>query len=78
MGGNWPWIVGGIVAIIFFGVFEAMALAHVDRLNSLSHTIATLGARWPMSIFFAGMFVGVLAAHFYWPWADSPMGPGGG
>lgn len=78
MTGNWPWIVGAIAAIIFFAVFEGLAFAHPDRVNTLSHAVATLGARWPISIFFAGMFVGVLAAHFYWPWGANPLGPGGG
>jgi hypothetical protein len=78
MTGNWPWIAGAIAALIFFAVFEVLAFAHPDRLNTLSHAIASLGARWPFSIFLCGMFVGVLAAHLFWPWSSSPLGPGGG
>lgn len=75
---NLSWILGVLGAIAFFAVFEALAFAHPDRVNTLSHAIATLGARWPFSIFIMGFFSGTLAAHFFWPWADSPEGKGGG
>ena len=75
---NWPWIVGVFAAIAFFAVFEGIAFAHPDRVNTLSRAVATLGARWPLSIFLMGMFAGILAAHFFWPWKDNPLGDGGG
>lgn len=78
MSKNLPWILGTLGAIAFFAVFEGIAFAHPERVNTLSHFIATIGASWPISIFFMGMFCGVLAAHFFWPWKDNPEGAGGG
>lgn len=65
---NTPWIIGVIVAIIFFGYFEARALRHPERQNTLSRTIYLLGSNWPLSIFIMGMFTGGLAVHFFWHW----------
>jgi hypothetical protein len=73
-----PWIIGVLAAIVFFAMFEAYGFAHPDRVNTLSRSIATLGARWPFSIWLMGLFCGVLAAHFFWPWSASPLGHGGG
>lgn len=73
-----PWIIGILAALIFFAIFEAYGFAHPDRVNTLSRAIATLGARWPLSIWLMGLFCGVLASHLFWPWACSPLGPGGG
>jgi len=75
---NLPWIIGTLLAIAFFAVFEGLAFAHPDRLNSLSHFIATIGARWPLSIWIMGVFCGILAAHLFWPWSGNPIGGGGG
>jgi len=75
---NLPWIVGIIVAILFFAYFESAAFAHPDRYNTLSHFIATIGARWPLSIFLMGAFSGGLSVHFFWPWRENPLGKGGG
>jgi 4-hydroxybenzoate polyprenyltransferase len=73
-----PWIILTLVAIVAFSIFEAMAFRHPDRLNTLSRSIATLGAKWPLSIFLMGLFAGILAAHLFWPWASNPLGAGGG
>lgn len=75
---NTPWIIGLLAAIVFFAVFEAIAFRHPDRLNSLSRTVAGLGAVWPLSIWLMGLFAGILAAHFFWPWCANPLGLGGG
>jgi len=75
---NLPWIIGALAAIGYFAIFEALAFAHPDRLNTLSHAIAALGARWPFSIFLMGFFAGTLAAHLFWPWKANPEGEGGG
>ena len=73
-----PWILGILGAILFFAYFEARAFRHPDQQNTLSHFIAGMGAKWPLSIFLMGMFCGILAAHFFWPWAANPLGAGGG
>jgi formate/nitrite transporter FocA (FNT family) len=75
---NLPWIIGALSAVVFFAVFESYALNHPGRLNTLSHAVATLGATWPLSIFLMGMFAGILAAHFFWPWKENPLGDGKG
>ena len=74
---NLPWIAGAIGAILFFAVFEGIAFSHPDRVNTLSHAIATLAARWPFSIWLMGVFDGVLAAHFFWAWPENPESCGG-
>lgn len=70
---NLPWIVGIFAAIVFFAVFEGLAFSHPDRYNTLSHFIATIGSRWPLSIFLMGQLTGGLAVHFFWPWTENPM-----
>lgn len=74
---NLPWILGAIGAIAFFAAFEARAFAHPDRQNSLSRTVATIGAKWPMSIWLMGVGTGILAAHFFWAWPTNPLAGGG-
>ena len=75
---NTYWIVWTFIAIAAFAVGERYAFKHRYRQNTLSMAIATLGEKWPLSIFIMGLFVGILAAHFFWPWAANPLGPGGG
>jgi hypothetical protein len=72
------WIVGIVVAIIFFAFAETYAFKHPDRHNTLSRFIASAGAKWPLSIWIMGLFAGILAAHFFWPWCGNPLGSGGG
>jgi hypothetical protein len=75
---TWPWIVGLLAVVAYFGYFEAMALVHPDQYDTLSHAVATVGAKWPLAIWLCGVFTGVLGSHFFWPWAANPMGKGGG
>lgn len=72
------WIVWTLIAIAAFAVGEGYAFKHPDRQNTLSRAVTTLGAKWPLSIFIMGMFAGGLAVHFFWPWAQNPLGAGGG
>lgn len=74
---NLPWIVGTLVAILFFAIFEGLAFAHPDRINTLSRAIATLGSRWPFSIYLMGFFSGTMAAHLFWAWPGNPESGGG-
>lgn len=75
---NLPWEIGIFFAIVFFAVFEKRAFDHPNRQNTLSYTIASIGEKWPLSIWLMGLFAGVLAAHFFWPWCANPLGHGGG
>lgn len=60
------WLGGLIGAIVFFAVVEAYAFKHPDRVNTLSREIAHIGAVFPLSIWFMGVFAGGLAVHFFW------------
>jgi hypothetical protein len=73
-----PWIILTLLAIAAFAVFERRAFRHPDRQNTLSHFIASIGANWPLSIWLMGLFAGILAAHFFWPWCANPLGHGAG
>lgn len=75
---NGPWIIGLLIAIAFFAYFEKRAFDFPNAQNSLSRTIASLGKNWPLSIWIMGLFAGILAAHFFWPWCANPLGAGGG
>lgn len=67
-----PWIYGGIAAIAFFAYFEARAFRHPTRQATLSRFIATIGSKWPLSIWLMGAFAGGLAVHFFWHWCPFP------
>lgn len=74
---NTPWIIGTLLAIAFFAVFEARAFRHPDRQNTLSRFVWFLGQKFPLSIFIMGMFAGGLAVHFFWHWCpDQGLGTG--
>lgn len=73
-----PWLVGLVLAVAYFAVFETLAFTSPDTHASLSNAVATIGHNWPLSIWFCGYFAGMLSAHFFWPWRDNPMGKGGG
>lgn len=73
-----PWFVGLILAIVYFAYYETMAFIHPDQYDTLSHTIAEIGAKWPLAIWFCGYFAGGLSVHLFWPWTANPLGKGGG
>jgi hypothetical protein len=66
-----PWILGTFGAIAFFAVFERYAFNHPGRVNTLSAFVFQIGARFPLSIFIMGMFIGGLAVHFFWHWCPA-------
>lgn len=74
----WPWLLGLIAAIGYFAYFETMAFIHPETYDTLSHVVSTLGAKWPLAIWFAGYFAGGLSVHFFWPWTANPLGKGNG
>jgi len=60
------WFVWFPLAVGSFALIEGFALKHPDRQWTLSRTIATVGARFPLSIaMLSGLFCGLLV-HFYW------------
>jgi hypothetical protein len=68
---NTPWIIGILVAIVFFAIFEARAFRFPDQQNTLSRFIYNLGSNWPLSIYLMGNFTGGLAVHFFWHWCPA-------
>ena len=74
----WPWIIGLVFVVAWFGYFETEAFVHPDDYDTLSHVVSTIGAKWPLAIFLMGAFSGGLAVHFFWSWRDNPIGGGGG
>ena len=74
----WPWAVGATALLLWFGYWETMAFLHPDTYDTLSHTVSTIGAKWPFFLVLFGYVTGGLSVHFFWSWAANPMGKGGG
>ncbi len=70
---NWLWLVWFAGVWLSFAVLEGYAFRHEERLWTLSRTVSTLGARWPLSIALLGMLFGILLSHFFWPYSN-PLG----
>ena len=68
---NDPWLGGTLAAILYFAFWEWFAFRHPERTNTLSRFIYTIGSKFPLSIFLMGMFVGLLATHFFWHWCPA-------
>jgi hypothetical protein len=67
---TWIWAVGLVVAVVFFAVVESYA---IDYPHNLSRVIATLGSKWPLSIWICGAFAGGLAVGIG-PRVSRPLG----
>lgn len=61
------WLLFAVVAFTGFGLLEGFALRHPERLHTFSWVMATMGAKFPLSIALLGLFFGVLLGHFYFP-----------
>lgn len=81
----WPigigiWLIVGWAA---FAWFEGRALRHDARKNqvTLSMFLYTIGSKFPLSIFIAGLliglFIGGLATHLEWHWCPPGSVDGG-
>lgn len=75
---TWPWLVGLVGVVAWFGYFETEAFVHPEQYDTLSNVVSTIGAKWPLAIFLCGYLAGALSVHFFWPWAANPLGKGGG
>ena len=75
---DWMWVVWIVLIAASFAALETYAFKHPDRQNTLSRAVSTLGERWPLSIALFGLVVGILLAHFFWPWSSNPLGTGVG
>jgi hypothetical protein len=64
-----PWLLVAFpICLTVFAVFEARALCHRDRYNTLSELCYNTGRRWPISLYLAGMFTGILIVHLFAHW----------
>ena len=63
---NYIWLAELAAAVIVFALTEGYAFKHPERINTLSHWVAYIGAKFPLSIWFCGIFAGGLAVHFFW------------
>jgi hypothetical protein len=75
---TWPWIIPPIAFLIWFTYFEARAFENPKSYWTLSKTVSSVAAKWPLSIGLWCLLIGILLSHFFWPWAENPLGPGGG
>jgi hypothetical protein len=60
-----PWLIGLAVAAVFFAIFEARAIWHPDKQNTLSRFVYNMVHDKPMTIYLIGMFTGVLVVHLF-------------
>jgi hypothetical protein len=75
--GDLPWVIGLLIAIIYFAIFEYLGFVKPGKFNTLSHAVYTVGAHWTLAIFFMGSFVGGLGVHFFWHWCPAGSISGG-
>lgn len=69
--GDLPWLIGLLLAIAYFTVFEVLGFIRPGKYNTLSHAVYTVGAHWTLAIFIMGMFAGTLGTHLFWHWCPS-------
>jgi hypothetical protein len=60
-----PWLIGLTVAVLFFAIFEARAIWHPDRQNTLSRFIYNKFHDRPITVYFTGMLTAVLVVHLF-------------
>lgn len=73
------WTLFIALGLAAFAFFEYRALAHADdpKRVTLSRYVYTIGAKFPLSIFLAGMVIGSLATHLWWHWCPAGAVTGG-
>lgn len=68
---TYMWYIWAIVSIGLFAAFEGFALKHPTRQWTLSHCVAWLGAKFPLTIAILGIIFGGLLVHFFWHFCPS-------
>ena len=66
----WTFIVLGILVTIFIIDVYCYFTGRV----TLSHKIVVWTIAYPLFPFFTGLFIGVLAGHWWWPAGQLPFG----
>jgi hypothetical protein len=65
------WTVWWVTILVSFACLETYALKHTENGPTLSRFMWTLGSKFPLTIYFAGMLMGGLAVHFWWNWCPA-------
>jgi len=63
-----PWLIGIFGAVVFFAIFEARAIWHPDRQNTLSRFIYNIFHGRTITVYFAGLFTALLIVHLFAYW----------
>jgi hypothetical protein len=63
-----PWLIGLFVALVFFAVFEARAIWHPDKQNTLSRFVYNTVHDRPVTIYLMGGFTAALIIHLLAHW----------
>ncbi len=72
------WTILGALWLAGFLFLEVRALRSNDpKRVTLSRYMATIGAKFPLSIFFMGLVIGGLSVHFWWHWGCEIVTQGG-
>ena len=66
MGALIIWALFFLVIMAAFSVLEYRTYTKSNGVT-LSHFMARVGSAFPLSLFLWGLFIGGLAAHFWWP-----------
>jgi hypothetical protein len=74
------WTALSLAWLALFTFFEARAFLEPNDPNrvTLSRYMATIGAKFPLSLFMIGLVVGGLAVHFWWRWCPAGLPTSGG
>lgn len=65
------WTVWWVAILMSFIMLEAIAFKYREDGPTLSRFMWTLGQKFPLTIYFAGMLFGGLAVHFWWNWCPA-------
>jgi hypothetical protein len=72
-----PWLLIAFpICALLFAALEGYALCHPDRYNTLSRLCYDTGRRYPISLYLAGMFTGILIVHLFARLAANAAGLG--
>jgi hypothetical protein len=63
----WPWFALALLAGAGFAVLEWLAIVDPEGLT-LSQLVANISHAWPPFVAICGIAIGILIAHFWWPW----------
>jgi hypothetical protein len=68
----WVWVAWLAAIVVSFIVLETIALRDENGLTLSQFTVNVTYA-WLPAIFLMGMVVGILVAHFFWPWVPKQL-----